>query len=542
MISGNRSNVWKVISWVIASLLVLPIIVMLASGLSATTELFSHLWDTVLPTYILNTIYLAIIVGILSTIFGVVSAAIITQTNVFAKSTLRWLLMLPLAMPAYLVAYLYTNLFDYAGPVQHYLRRLFGWESPVDYWFFDIRTLFGAGVIISFVLFPYVYMLARTAFEHQDQNLHRASRLLGFNTFQTFYKVSLPLARPAIAIAVSLVLMETLADFATVQYFAVNTLTTAVYDTWLGYGDLSAANALASILMLMVFFIALFEQKTRMKQRHQSNRPTRGSQVVLLSLSKQVFASIFCWTLALLGFLVPLLLLILMAYEYATLDQLKALISTGVNSVELAFYTATVATFIALILVLYKRLHQDKLRVIPINFASFGYAIPGTVLAMAMLATFGPLDNFINELAVKIGLNEPGLILSGTIFAIVFAFVVRFSAIANGTIASGVEQISQSIDLAPPSLGVGQFKSIFKVHIPLLKSSLFIAWLLVFVEAMKELPAVLLLRPFNFDTLSTQIYQLISDERLEQGAIGAILIVAFGLIPIIWLNKNEDKV
>lgn len=542
MISGNRSNVWKVISWVIASLLVLPIIIMLASGLSASTELFSHLWDTVLPTYILNTIYLAIIVGILSTIFGVVSAAIITQTNIFAKSTLRWLLMLPLAMPAYLVAYLYTDLFDYAGPVQRYLRRIFSWESPADYWFFDIRTLFGAGVIISLVLFPYVYMLARTAFEHQDQNLYRASRLLGFNTFQTFYKVSLPLARPAIAIAVSLVLMETLADFATVQYFAVNTLTTAVYDTWLGYGDLSAANALASILMLMVFFIALFEQKTRMKQRHQSNRPTYGSQVILLSLSKQIFASLFCWTLALLGFLIPVLLLILMAYEYTTLDQFQALISTGINSVELAFYTATIATFIALTLVLYKRLHQDKLRVIPVNFASFGYAIPGTVLAMAMLATFGPLDHFINELAVKVGLNEPGLILSGTIFAIVFAFVVRFSAIANGTIASGVEQISQSIDLAPPSLGVGQFKSILKVHIPLLKPSLFIAWLLVFVEAMKELPAVLLLRPFNFDTLSTQIYQLISDERLEQGAIGAILIVAFGLIPIIWLNKNKDKV
>lgn len=542
MISGNRSNLWKIISWVTASLLVLPIIVMLMSGLSATTELFSHLWDTVLPTYIINTLYLAIIVGLLSTLFGVVSAAIITQTNVYAKNILRWLLMLPLAMPAYLVAYLYTDLFDYAGPVQRYLRGFFGWESPSDYWFFDIRTIFGAGVVISLVLFPYVYMLARTAFELQDKNLHRASRLLGFNTFQTFYKVSLPLARPAIAIAVSLVLMETLADFATVQYFAVNTLTTAVYDTWLGYGDLSAANALASILMLMVFFVVLFEQKARMKQRHQSNRPTRGSQVILLSTFKQILASSFCWALVFLGFLLPFLLLILMAYEYASLDQLEALISTGVNSLELSFYTATLTTLIALILVLYKRLHQDKLRGVPVNLAGFGYAIPGTVLAMAMLATFGPLDNFINELALKVGIDEPGLILSGTIFAIVFAFIVRFSAIANGTLTSGVEQISQSIDLAPPSLGVGQFKSILKVHIPMLKSSLFIAWLLVFVEAMKELPAVLLLRPFNFDTLSTQIYQLISDERLEQGAIGAILIVAFGLIPIIWLNKNEDKV
>jgi len=515
---------------------------MLGSGLSATTELFSHLWDTVLPTYILNTLYLVLIVGVLSTVFGVISAALITQTNIRAKNTLRWLLMLPLAMPAYLVAYLYTDLFDYAGPVQRYLRSTFNWESPADYWFFDIRTLFGAGVVISLVLFPYVYMLTRTAFEQQDRNLHRASRLLGLTTVQSFYKIGLPLARPAIAIAISLVMMETLADFATVQYFAVNTLTTAVYDTWLGYGDLSTANALASLLMLIVLFVVLLEQKARMNQRHQSNRPISNTHVIELTVLQQWLASFFCWILAVLGFLLPLTLLVIMAIEYANIEQLNTLLSTGLNSIELAVYSATIATSIALVLVLYKRLHQDKLKAVPVNASGFGYAIPGTVLAMAMLATFGPLDNHINDLAAGFGFEEPGLILSGTIFAIVFAFVVRFSAIANGTISSGVEQISSSIDLAPASLGIGRLKGILTVHIPLLKSSLFVAWLLVFVEAMKELPAVLLLRPFNFDTLSTQIYQLISDERLEQGAIGAILIVAFGLIPIIWLNKNEEKV
>jgi len=541
LISGNRSKVWRIVSWAIASILILPIFIMLGSGLSATTTLFSHLWDTVLPTYIVNTLYLALVVGILSSIFGVTCAALITQTNIKAKNTLRWLLMLPLAMPAYLVAYLYTDLFDYAGPVQRFLRTTFNWSSPNDYWFFDIRTLFGAGVVISLVLFPYVYMLTRTAFEQQDQNLHRASRLLGLTTFQSFYKIGLPLARPAIAIAISLVLMETLADFATVQYFAVNTLTTAVYDTWLGYGDLSTANALASLLMLMVFLVVLFEQKARMNQRHQSNRPIASSHEILLTAPQQILASLFCWGLAVLGFLLPLTLLVIMALEYASFEQIDELISTGFNSIELAVYTATIATCIALVLVLYKRLHKDKLKILPVNASGFGYAIPGTVLAMAMLATFGPLDNYINDLAAYMGLEEPGLILSGTIFAIVFAFVVRFSAIANGTISGGVEQISASIDLAPPSLGVGRLKGILTVHIPLLKSSIFIAWLLVFVEAMKELPAVLLLRPFNFDTLSTQIYQLISDERLEQGAIGAILIVAFGLIPIIWLNKNEDK-
>jgi len=541
VITGNRSKIWRVVSWVIASSVVLPILVMLVSGLTATTELFSHLWETVLPTYLYNTIAIAVIVCSLSAIFGVISAAIITQTNIYGKTILRWFLMLPLAMPAYLVAYLYTDLFDYAGPVQRFLRSFFGWQSPNDYWFFDIRTVLGAGVIISLVLFPYVYMLARAAFEQQDQNLFRASRLLGLSAPKSFLKIGLPLARPAIAIALSLVLMETLADFATVQYFAVNTLTTAIYDTWLGYGDLPAANALASILLFMVFVVVLFEQKARAKQRHQSNRPKRSEQVIELSISQQIIACAFCWLLVAFGFLLPLGLLISMSVEYADMDQFIGLLEPGLNSVELAFYAASLSTLFALIVVLYKRLHHDRTKGLPVNISGFGYAIPGTVLAMAMLATFGPLDTWLNELAVIMNMEEPGLILSGTIFAIVFAFIVRFSAIANGTITSGVEQIPRSLDIAPPSLGMGMIKGMFKVHLPLLKSSIFIAWLLVFVEAMKELPAVLVLRPFNYDTLSTQIYQLISDEQLEQGALGAILIVIFGLLPIIWLNKHEDN-
>ena len=539
---GNHSKVWTISSWVIACIVVLPVCIMLTNGLGASTDLFSHLWETVLPTYIKNTLYLAVIVCCLSAFFGVVSAAIITQTNVYAKTKLRWLLMLPLAMPAYLVAYLYTDLFDYAGPVQRFLRTTFDWQSPNDYWFFDIRSLFGAGVVIALVLFPYVYMLARTAFEEQDQNLHRASRLLGLSATQSFYKVCLPLARPAIAISLSLVLMETLADFATVQYFAVNTLTTAIYDTWLGYGDLPAANAMASILLFMIFAAVVLEQKARSKQRHQSNRPKPSDHVIILSTFQQCVATVFCWTLVILGFLLPFLLLIIMVLEYSSTDQFSALLSPGLNTIELAIYTATICTVFALIVVLYKRLHKNKFKGIPVSISGFGYAVPGTVLAMAMLATFGPLDNMINELAVKLTLEEPGLILSGTIFAIVAAFVVRFLAIANGTIASGVEQISPSLDLAPASLCVSMNKAVVKVHLPLLKSSIFVAWLLVFVEAMKELPAVLILRPFNYDTLSTQIYQLISDERLEQGALGAILIVVFGLLPIIWLNKNKDHV
>lgn len=512
---------------------------MLFTGMSASTELFAHLWQTVLPRYITNTLLLGIFVVLLSVLLGVISAALIVFSDIKAKALLRWLLILPLAMPAYLVAYLYTDLFDYAGPVQRYLRSCFNWQSPADYWFFDIRTLGGASIIIALVLFPYVYMLARTAFEQQDQNLLRASRLLGLTAKQSLYKVSLPLARPAIAVAASLVLMETLADFATVQYFAVNTLTTAIYDTWLGYDNLSTANALASILMLFILFAVVSEQRARAGQSYQSNRPNKTQQVIVLSPLQQLLAGAFCWLLAIAGFLLPFSLLMVMALDNTSMAQFTALLPTGLNSIKVAFWAASLATLLALVLSLYKRFSADKSRQRPLQIASFGYAIPGTVLAMAMLATFAPIDHSINDLAKYLGLKGPGLILSGTVFAVIFAYVVRFSAIANGTVDSGIGQIPQSVDLAPASLGAGLGKTLRKVHLPLLKPSILVAWLLVFVEAMKELPAVLVLRPFNFETLSTQVYALISDEMLEQGALGAILIVLLGLLPIIWLNRSQ---
>jgi iron(III) transport system permease protein len=541
VIIGNKSTSWKFFSWFFALALMSPIVVMLIGSMSDSGDLFSHLWATVLPEYIQNTIILGVLVALLSFCFGVPAAALISQTNIVMAKQLRWLLMLPLAMPAYLVAYLYTDLFDYAGPVQRVLRAWFNWQSPNDYYFFDIRTIGGAAIVISLVMFPYVYMLTRTAFEQQDRNLFRASRLLGCTERQSFYQIALPLARPAIAVSLMLVIMETLADFATVQYFAVNTLTTAIYDTWLGYGDFGAANALASVLMLFILFIVVAEQRARAGQRHQSSRPNTEHQLKQLTFGQQILASIFCWFLVIAGFLLPLTLLIIMAIDYADYHQLIALIATGKNSIEIAVYSATIATLIALTLALFQRLHQSRGRMIPVQISGFGYAIPGTVLAMAMLATFGPLDHLINDIAKALSFQAPGLILSGTVFAIIFAFVVRFSAIANGTINAGISQIPKSLDLAPGSLGVKTLPAIFRVHLPLLKSSILVAWLLVFVEAMKELPAVLLLRPFNFETLSTQIYQLISDERLEQGALGAILIVLFGLLPIIFLNRQKDS-
>lgn len=541
MIALNSSKTWRLTSYLVALVLMTPVLVMLVQGVGGSSELFAHLWQTVLPTYIKNTLLLGILVVFFALVFGIVSAALISYTDIAFKQQLRWLLLLPLAMPAYLVAYLYTDLFDYAGPIQRSLRTFFNWQSPSDYWFFDIRTLPGAALMLAIVLFPYIYMLTRGAFEQQDQNLMRASRLLGLTAKQSFYKVALPLARPAIAVAASLVLMETLADFATVQYFAVNTLTTAIYDTWLGYGDLAAANALASVLMLLVLLVVVAEQRSRAGLKHQSNRPNTIRELIHLSFGQQILAGIFCWGLVIVGFLLPMALLIAMALQYSDMQQLSLLLSVGINSLKISVVAATIAVMIALFLGLYQRLHIDKYRQLPQQISGFGYAVPGTVLAMALLSTFGPLDHWLNDLTELAGLTAPGLMLSGSLFAIVFALVVRFSAIANGSIISGIKQIPQSIDYAPASLGVKLRASLIKVHLPILTPTIFIAWLLVFVEAMKELPAVLLLRPFNFETLSSQIYQLISDEMLEQGALGAILIVLFGLLPIVLLNQSKEK-
>ena len=541
MLAKSNNTLWRQLSYLLAMSLMISVIVMLFAGIHASTDLFLHLWQTVLPHYLTNTLLLGVFVVLLSIVFGVISAALIVYTTIYSKAVLRWLLLLPLAMPAYVVAYLYTDLFDYAGPVQRLLRDWFGWQSPTDYWFFDIRSLGGASIVIAFVLFPYVYMLARNAFEQQDQNLIRASQSLGLSVKRSFYQVALPLARPAIAVAASLVLMETLADFATVQYFSVNTLTTAIYDTWLGYGNFPTANALASILMLVILFVVISEQRARAQNNHQSPRPNKTMQLITLTPYQQFLAICFCWLLAIIGFLLPFYLLVVMAIDYATIEQLAALLPSGLNSVKVACWAASLATLMALILGLYKRFSEDKCRPVPLQIASFGYAIPGTVLAMAMLATFAPIDHALNEIAKYFGMKGPGLILSGSIFAVIFAYLVRFSAIANGTVDSGITQIPASVDLAPASLGAGLTRTVYKIHLPLLKPSILIAWLLVFVEAMKELPAVLVLRPFNFETLSTQVYALISDEMLEQGALGAITIVLLGLLPIIWLNKSQSN-
>ncbi|MCJ8235299.1 MULTISPECIES: ABC transporter permease [Aeromonas] len=533
---------WMTGSWAIALLLGLPVIALLFSAFSAEGELFRHLADTVLLDYLGNTLGLVVGVVLLSLLFGVPTAWLVAMCQVPGRRALQWALMLPMAMPSYIVAYVYTDLLDYSGPLQAGLRALFGWNSPADYWFPAIRSLGGAAWVLALVLFPYVYLLTRASFLEQSVSLIHSSRLLGCTPWQSFRRLSLPLARPAIMVAVSLVAMETLADFATVHFFAINTLTTAVYDTWLGYGSLATAAKLSCLMLLAVVLLIALERRSRSRQ--QVFQKSMGHEQPLRYPLKGIgrwLAGLWCWGLVLAGFGLPFVILLDYGVRYFELSWTPEFVRFAGNSLAISALTALLAMGIALLLGFFRRLDGGIKSLLPLRIAAMGYAMPGTVLAIGVLVPLTALDFAINDLAEWLGRQGPGLLLTGTITAIVFGYLVRFVAIAIGSVESSMGKISPSLDMAARSLGQGDGGMLRRVHLPLVRRGLFAGAMLVFIESMKELPAALLLRPFNFDTLATHVYQFVSDEMLERGALGAIVIVLVGLLPLIWVNRSLDS-
>lgn len=533
---------WMTGSWAIALLLGLPVIALLFSAFSAEGDLFRHLADTVLLDYLGNTLGLVVGVVLLSLLFGVPTAWLVAMCQVPGRRALQWALMLPMAMPSYIVAYVYTDLLDYSGPLQAGLRALFGWNSPADYWFPAIRSLGGAAWVLALVLFPYVYLLTRASFLEQSVSLIHSSRLLGCTPWQSFRRLSLPLARPAIMVAVSLVAMETLADFATVHFFAINTLTTAVYDTWLGYGSLATAAKLSCLMLLVVVLLIALERRSRSRQ--QVFQKSMGHEQPLrypLKGMRRWLAGLWCWGLVLAGFGLPFVILLDYGVRYFELSWTPEFVRFAGNSLAISALTALLAMGIALLLGFFRRLDGGTKSLLPLRIAAMGYAMPGTVLAIGVLVPLTALDFAINDLAEWLGHQGPGLLLTGTITAIVFGYLVRFVAIAIGSVESSMGKISPSLDMAARSLGQGDGGMLRRVHLPLVRRGLFAGAMLVFIESMKELPAALLLRPFNFDTLATHVYQFVSDEMLERGALGAIVIVLVGLLPLIWVNRSLDS-
>ncbi|WP_429146798.1 ABC transporter permease [Aeromonas rivipollensis] len=533
---------WIAGSWATALLLGLPVLALIFSAFSADGDLFRHLADTVLLDYLGNTSGLVLGVVLLSLLFGVPTAWLIAMCQVPGRRALQWALMLPMAMPSYIVAYVYTDLLDYSGPLQAGLRSLFDWQSPADYWFPAIRSLGGAAWVLALVLFPYVYLLARASFLEQSVSLIHSSRLLGCTPWQSFRRLSLPLARPAIMVGASLVAMETLADFATVHFFAINTLTTAIYDTWLGYGSLATAARLSCLMLLAVVLLIALERRSR--QRQQVFQKSMGHEQPLrypLKGASRLLAGLWCWGLVLAGFGLPFVILLDYGVRYFELSWTPEFVRFAGNSLAISALTALLAMAIALLLGFFRRLDGGTRSLLPLRIAATGYAMPGTVLAIGVLVPLTALDFGLNDLAEWLGMQGPGLLLTGTLTAIVFGYLVRFVAIAIGSVESSMGKISPSLDMAARSLGQGTGGMLRRVHLPLVRRGLFAGAMLVFIESMKELPAALLLRPFNFETLATHVYQFVSDEMLERGALGAIVIVLVGLVPLIWVNRSLDS-
>ncbi|MBD0336707.1 MAG: iron ABC transporter permease [Cyanobacteria bacterium Co-bin13] len=530
-------NGWVVAVGAIALLMLSPILVVLSSIFANSSEIWAHLAATVLPQYIQNSMLLMLGVGSGVLLLGVSTAWLVTLCRFPGSRLFEWALLLPLAAPTYLLAYTYTDVLDYFGPVQTTLRALFGWERATDYWFPAIRSVWGAILLFSLTLYPYVYMLARVAFLEQSMATLEASRSLGCGPWRGFWTVALPLARPAIATGTALALMETLNDFGTVEYFSVPTFTTGIYRTWFGMGDRVAAVQLAAVLLLFIFALILLERWSRRQARYYQThgRPARQSAYTLRGW-RSVLACLVCLLPITLGLLVPLGLLLSMTLRNLDETVNRSFWTLGGNSLILAGLTAGLAMLMSLVMAYGVRLNNTPPLRLGVRLASLGYAIPGAVIAVGILVPLAQFDNAVDAW-MRASFNiSTGLLLSGTIVALVFAYLVRFLAVAFGTVEAGLGKIRPTLDDASRSLGYGPAPTLAKVHAPLMGSSLLTALMLVFVDVMKELPATMVIRPFNFDTLAVRVYQYAADERLVQASAPALAIILAGLLPVILLS------
>jgi len=529
---------WTVGAGAIATIVALPILTVFGLAFFPTENIWPHLWETVLPGYIVTTIELMAGVAAGTMLIGVSAAWLTTMCNFPGRRIFEWALVLPLAMPAYVVAYVYTDILEFAGPVQVVLRDMFGWSTSRDYWFPEIRSLGGAIIVMTMTLYPYVYLLARSAFLEQSSGVGEAARTLGCSAWAAFRRVSLPMARPSIVVGVALVLMETLNDFGTVDFFAVQTLTTGMFNVWLVMNNTGGGAQIAVVMLIFVVFLLVAERAAR-RRRGYHDTSTRPRRTIRFDLSpaRKAAAVAICLVPVLVGFVVPAGLLLSYAIEFYDVSLGNRFPQAAFNSILLAALAAAAAVAIGLFLAYAVRLRKNNLLRNLARFASLGYAVPGAVLAIGILFPFGALDNAVDTVMRGTFGISTGLILSGTIVAILFAYVVRFLALAYGTLEAGLGRVTPHMDDAARTLNHGPAQALVKVNLPIIRGSIMTAGILIFVDCMKELPATLLLRPFNFDTLATYVYQFASDELLEECALGAVTIVAAGVIPVILLTR-----
>ncbi|MGR4070226.1 ABC transporter permease [Billgrantia sp. C5P2] len=533
---SRRLSLWTLLILTVALVVALPVIVVLAHIVMPTQGVWQHLASTVLGRYLGNTFYLAVTVGLGSMVIGTGAAWLVVMCRFPGRRIFEWALLLPLAVPTYVIAYAYTDLLQYAGPVQSWLREIFEWGRG-DYYFPNIRSLGGAATLITLVLYPYVYLLARAAFLEQSVCVLDVGRTLGRGPWNLFASVAVPLARPAIVGGVSLVLMETLNEFGAVQFFGVDTFTTGIYRTWFGLGEQVAAAQLAACLLLFVIALVLLERWSRGKRQyfHTTNRYQQLPEYRLQGW-RAATSFMACALPVLIGFLIPCGLLLQMAIAKGDALLGTRFLDFAWNSLLLAVIASVIAVGLAVVLSYGVRLHDRPLTRIATRIASMGYAIPGSVIAVGILIPFAWLDNTLNSwLHAHYG-KIVGLIFSGSAFILVYAYVVRFLAVSFNTVEASLGKVTPSMDAASRTLGQTPTGTLKRVHTPIMRGSLIAAGILVFVDVMKELPATIILRPFNFDTLAVRAYSLASDERLAEASTASLAIVVVGIVPVVLLS------
>ncbi|WP_311065401.1 iron ABC transporter permease [Halomonas sp. DWK9] len=542
MLSGFASrftlslNPWSIALFLIALVVALPILVVLGHIVMPTEGVWQHLASTVLPRYLSNTFWLVLWVGLGTLVIGTGTAWLVVMCRFPGKRLFEWALLLPLAVPTYVIAYAYTDFLQVAGPLQSMLREWFNWRVG-DYYFPNVRSLGGAALLITFVLYPYVYLLARASFLEQSVCVLDVGRTLGRGPWRLFASVALPLARPALVGGVSLVLMETLNEFGAVQFFGVDTFTTGIYRTWFGLGEPIAAAQLAACLLTFVIAFVLLERWSRGKRRyfHTTNRYQQLPEYRLHGWHA-VGATLACLLPITVGFLLPSGILLEMAIT--TGDSLfgTRFVGFAINSLSLATVAALIAVGLAVLLSYGVRLHNSPSARLFTRIAAMGYAIPGSVVAVGILIPFAWLDNALNTWLHAHYDKIIGLVFSGTAFILIYAYVVRFLAVSFNAVEASLGKVTPSMDAASRTLGQTAGGTLRRIHTPLMRSSLLAAGILVFVDVMKELPATIILRPFNFDTLAVRAHSLAADERLAEASTASLTIVVVGILPVILLS------
>ncbi len=524
---------WSIGAVVIAVLVLLPIASVVWIALHPAQNIWPHLIATTLPRYLSNTLIVAGAVGLIAAITGTLAAWMVTMYRFPGSKWLEWLLLLPLAIPAYVGAYALVDFLEYAGPVQTGLRDLFGWENARAYWFPEIRSRWAAIVVLSAALFPYVFLLCRAAFREQSGCSYEVARALGAGPLRRFWSVGLPLARPAIAAGTAIVMMETVSEFGVYEYFSVQTLTTGIFSVWLQSGNAGGAAQIAVVILVLVLLLVAFEKISRRKSRfHRLSRQQRQVTAIPLTGWQAWVATLLCALPFAIGFILPGGVILSHALRHPDYWIDPGLLRALVHTLTVGGAAAAITVTAALFMVYGVRLSHRTLPRSLLPLTTIGYAAPGAVLGIGLLIPMAAADNALADAILNLTGIDIGLMMTGSAFAIIYAYAVRFFAIAQGAADAAMDRVSPSLPMAARSLGRSAGGTLRAVYVPLIRGSVSTALLLVFVDCVKELPATLLLRPFNYNTLSTRVYEKASLEQIGQAAPAAILVIGVGLLAV----------